>query len=339
MEYQKTTLDNGLRVISVSMPHTRSVSVNIFVGTGSRYESDAEAGISHFAEHMFFKGTERRPTAREISEAIDGVGGVINAGTDREMTVFWAKVARPHFALAFDVLVDIMRNSRMDATEVEKERLVVIEEINMLRDDPREWVDVLIDETLLPCQPLGRDVIGTKETVSSFDRAAVLGYIDRHYSPNNTVVSVAGNVDHSHVLELVQQTLGDWPSGNPGAWHPAVQKQAAPVCRVEWKKTEQAHFCLAVPALSSQDPDRFALDLLNVILGEGMSSRLFQEIREKRSLAYDVHSYVSHFLDTGAATVYAGVDPTRIEGALEGVIGELERLKDDLPEQEIVKAK
>src|SRR3990170_3853202 len=339
MEYQKTTLDNGLRVISVSMPHTRSVSVNIFVGTGSRYESDAEAGISHFAEHMFFKGTERRPTAREISEAIDGVGGVINAGTDRELTVFWAKVARPHFELAFDVLVDIMRNSRMDATEIEKERQVIIEEINMLRDDPREWVDVLIDETLWPGHALGRDVIGTKETVSSFDRARILGYIDSHYTPGNTVVSVAGNVEHEQVVEMVQQTLSNWAPGSIGFWEPAVRTQTAPVCRIGWKKTEQAHFCLAVPALSSRHPDRYALVLLNVILGEGMSSRLFQEIREKRSLAYDVHSYISHFLDTGAATIYAGVDPTRIEGALEGVIGELERLKDDLPEQEIVKAK
>ena len=337
--YRKTVLDNGLRIVSSFMPHTRSVSITIFVGTGSRYEKDTEAGLSHFIEHLFFKGTEKRPTARDISEAIEGVGGVINAGTDRELTVYWAKVATPHFDLALDVLADALLHSKFDPEEIEKERKVVIEELNMIRDDPREWIDVIIDEVIWPGQALGRDVAGTKETVNSFTRDDALSYLARHYTPRNTVVSVAGNVPHEYVVHAIEKALGGWKGGEPQTFAPAQNSQSAPRLRLESKRTEQAHLCLAVHGLSMLHPDRFVLDVLNVILGEGMSSRLFQEVREKRGLAYDVHSYVSHFLDAGAATVYAGVDPRRINSAIEAILSELRRLKDEVPDSELAKAK
>ncbi len=337
--YRKITLPNGLRIVNSFMPHTRSVSVTIFVGAGSRYESDAQAGLSHFIEHLFFKGTAKRPTAKAISEAIESVGGVINAGTDRELTVYWVKVAAPHFDLALDVVADTLLHSKFEPAEIEKERQVVIEELNMIRDDPREWVDVIIDEVIWPGQALGRDVAGTKETVSSFTREMSLDYLACQYTPSNTVVSVAGSVPHEQVVAAVSRALGDWQPGRPASFAPALDSQGSPRLRLEPKRTEQAHLCLAVPGLPMLHPDRFALDLLNVVLGEGMSSRLFQEIREKHGLAYDVHSYVSHFLDTGSVTVYAGVDPRRINPAIEAILGELNRLKDQVPESELTKAR
>lgn len=339
MEYQRTVLANGLRVASVHLPHTRSVSIVIYVGAGSRYERDHEAGISHFIEHMLFKGTTRRPTAKDVSEEIEGIGGVINAATDREMTYYWVKVARPHFDLALDLLTDMFRHSIFDPAEIEKERGVVIEELAMTHDSPQELVDLLIDETLWPSQPLGRDVGGSKETVSTFTRDLALEYFGSHYAPRNTIISVAGNIAHDEVLARVQDGWSDWQAPEPGTWFPAVDGQSAPRARVTFKRTEQAHLSLAVPGLSNHDPDRYALDLLNVVLGEGMSCRLFLEIREKHGLAYDVHSYVSHFQDTGAATIYAGVDPKKIHEALEAILGELDRVKRDLPEAELRKAK
>lgn len=338
--YERTSLSNGLRILTGPMPQTRSVTIAIFIGAGSRYENEPEAGISHFIEHLFFKGTERRPTALDISKQIEGVGGVLNAGTDRELTVYWCKVARPHFGLALDILVDALMNSKFEPNEIEKERQVVIEELSMIRDDPREWVDVVIDEVLWPDQPLGRDVAGSKETVSSFTRESAISYMKSHYAPTNTVIAVAGNISHQEVVESISGHLANWSAPAPAPWFPARNGQTVPRLRVEFKDTEQAHLCLAVHGLSSLHPERFALDLLNVVLGEGMSSRLFQEIREERGLAYDVHSYVSHFLDAGAATVYAGVDPKRVEGTIEAVLKELSRLKsEDIPPEELTKAK
>ncbi|HEX2174167.1 MAG TPA: pitrilysin family protein, partial [Dehalococcoidia bacterium] len=311
----------------------------VYVGTGSRYERDEEAGLSHFIEHMLFKGTERRPTAKEVSEAIERLGGVINAATDREATYYWVKVARPHFEVALDLLTDMFRNSRFDPAEVEKERGVVIEELAMTHDSPQDLVDLLIDEVVWPDQPLGRDVGGSRETVSGFTREMAVDFLRSHYTPRNTVIAVAGNVEHQEVVDLVDRWWDDWRAPEPAGWFPAVDGQTAPRSKVLYKRTEQAHFSLAVPGLSSRDPDRYALDLLNVILGEGMSSRLFLELRERYGLAYDVHSYVSHFLDVGAATIYAGVDPKKIDDALKAVLHELARLREEIPEDELHKAK
>ena len=338
--YQKTTLDSGLRVISSNMPHTRSACICIFIGAGSRYESAAEAGLSHFIEHLCFKGTQRRATAREISEAIEGVGGLLNAGTDRELTYYWAKVARQHYSLCLNVLVDMLRNSKFEPEELEKERKVIIEELNRCLDSPSERVDMLIDELVWPDQALGRDVAGSRETVSKLSREMVLSYLGSQYGPTSAVVSVAGNIDHDEVVASVAETFAGWPQATPRPWYPVEGEQASARSRVETRPTEQAHLCLAVPGVSLLHPDRFTLDLLNVVLGEGMSSRLFLEVREKRGLAYAVHSFVSHFMDSGAVTIYAGVDPQRLEGAVGAILGELAWLREErVPGLELTKAK
>ncbi len=322
------------------MPYTRSISMAIFIGTGARYERDEEAGLSHFLEHLLFKGTERRPTAKDISEAVEGVGGILNGGTDKELTVYSCKVAKPHFPLALDVLVDMLRHSIMESKEVEKERRVVIEELHMIQDDPRDWVDVLIDQVMWPDNPLGRDVAGTEETVNSFTREAALGYLTRQYAPQNTVVSIAGDFKHKEIVEQVEAALGDWTGGPPSPMFPAEEAMSSRRLEVSERPTEQAHFVLSLPAISSRHPDRYTLDLLNVVLGEGMSSRLFLEIREKRGLAYDVHSQVTHYVDTGASMVYAGVDPKRAEDTIKAVIEQLLIFRETaVPAEELTKAK
>ena len=321
------------------MPHTRSVCISIFVGAGSRYERAEEAGTSHFIEHLCFKGTDKRATAKEISEAIDGVGGMLNGGTDKELTVYWCKVARPHFRLALDVLVDMLRNSRFDGQSMEKERRVIIEELNMSMDSPTQRVNLLIDEVLWPDQPMGRDVAGSKETVSAISRQTLLNYRAHQYVASNAVISVAGDIGHEEVLDSVISAFDDWHQGVPRSWFSAQDSQEMPRFCLEHRDTEQAHLCLALRGLSYLHPDRFNLDLLNVILGEGMSSRLFLEIRERQGLAYDIHSYVDHLLDSGAVTIYAGVDLERIDSAIEAILAELCRLKDEVPESELTKAK
>jgi predicted Zn-dependent peptidase len=310
------------------MPHTHSVAVSLYVGAGSRYERDDEAGLSHFLEHLLFKGTEKRPTAREISEAIDGVGGMMNGGTDREYTVYYIKVAKPHLQLALDILFELARRPLIDPVEIEKERQVVIEELAMVADSPAQLADLLLDDILWPDQPLGRDVAGTPASVGQVSREMALGYLHSQYVPNNIVVALAGNIDHQEVVDSVWQSLGDWPSGSPSNWFPAADP-IGPRCAVRYKATEQAHICLALRGLPLNHPDRYALSFLSIILGEGMSSRLFLELREKRGLVYDIHSYASHFLDTGAFSVYTGVDPKKAVQALQVVLAELARLRDE----------
>ena len=337
--YRKSTLPNGLRVLTAPMPHTRSVSVSIYLGAGSRYETPPESGLSHFVEHLCFKGTKKRPTPRDISEVIDSVGGVLNAATDRELTVYYCKVARPHLELALDVLVDMLRRPLFAPKEVEKERKVIIEELAALADSPAQQVDILLDETLWPDQPLGRDVAGCEATVSAITRQMALEYLHRQYVPNNVVVSVAGAVEHEEVLDLINAALGDWPRGIPSGWFPAVNGQGSARTAVRYKNTEQAHMSLAVRGLSSQHPDRFVLDMLSVVLGEGMSSRLFLELRERRGLCYDVHTYTSHFLDAGALVIYSGVDPANAADTLKALLEQLAQVRDGIPDGELARAK
>jgi predicted Zn-dependent peptidase len=337
--HQKTVLNNGLRIISDTMPHTRSVCIGVFIGTGSRYETAEEAGVSHFIEHLCFKGTQRRATSKEVSEAIEGVGGMLNGATDKELTAYWCKVARPHFLLAVDVLADMLSHSRFDPEDIEKERQIIIEEINMSFDSPQHRVDLLIDELMWPGQPLGRDIAGNKDTVASLTRQDMLDYLAHQYLADNMVVSVAGDISHQEVVASLEEAFGDWQRGSSHRWYPADNKQYQPRFQVEQRDTEQAHLCLGLPGLSLSHPDRFILDLLSIILGEGMSSRLFLEIREKRGLAYAIQSYADHFLDTGSLSVYAGVDPKHLPTAIEAILGELNRLKEKTPEVELTKAK
>jgi predicted Zn-dependent peptidase len=322
------------------MPHTRSVTFSAYVGAGSRYERPDEAGISHFVEHICFKGTERRPSARDISEEVDNVGGILNGGTDREYTTYYIKVARPHFQLAADLVVDILRQPLFDADEFEKERKVIIEELASVADSPSQQCEVLLDSLLWPDQPLGWDVGGTEDTVSTMSRQEAMDYMGRQYAPNNLVISVAGDVEHEEVVNAVGALTADWALGRTVAgWYPAVNGQNEPRCGILYKKTEQAHISLAVRGVASTHPDRYAVSLLSVVLGEGMSSRLFLELREKRGLVYDVHSYVTNYLDSGSFTVYAAVDPEDGVEALQVMIQELSQLRDGLPRAELQKAK
>jgi len=337
--YQKTALDNGLRVITSTMPHTRSVCVSIFIGTGSRYETDPEAGVSHFIEHLLFKGTQKRATSREISTAIEGVGGILNGGTDREITLYWCKVAKPHFRLALDVLTDMLLHSRFDPQEIEKERQVVIEEINMSKDSPSQQVNMLIDQILWPGHPLGRDIAGSKESVTAMTRETMLGYLNEQYQPQNTVVAIAGNIGHRQAVTAVSRAMGNWTGRQPNRGYSAYEPKQGRRIHIERRDSEQTHLCLALPGLSLLHPKRFTLDLLNIVLGEGMSSRLFAEIRDKLGLAYSIHSYTEHLLDSGAITIYAGTEPKNLETIIKTILEQLNRLKEKPPESEISKAK
>ncbi|MBN1161269.1 MAG: insulinase family protein [Dehalococcoidales bacterium] len=337
--YEKAILDNGLRLITSPMPHTRSVAVNFFIGTGSRYESEAQGGVSHFIEHLCFKGTQKRPTPRDISSVIEGVGGMINAGTDKELTVYWCKVAQPHFLSALDVLADILLNSRFDPAEIEKERQVIIEEINMSLDSPAQRVSMLLDDVLWPGHPLGRDIAGKKETVAAMSREMILDYMAGQYQPQNTVVSIAGAIDQQEAVDAVTKATAAWKKGRTHAGYTPYMPGPGKRVLIEKRGTEQTQMCLALPGISMKHPDRFKLDLLNIILGEGMSSRLFAEIRDKLGLAYSIQSYSEHFLDTGDMVISAGVDNKNVTVAIKAVLAELARLKDGVPDDEINKAK
>ena len=337
--HQKTTLGNGLRVVTGEVPHTRSVSINIFVGVGSRHESDENAGASHFLEHLLFKGTTRRPDPEMISGPVEGVGGVLNAETEQEMTVYWCKVPRPYFAESLDLLIDLVRNPLMAAGEIERERGVVIDELAMIHDHPDYKVESLIDDMLWPNHPLGRDVGGTKETVSVLSRDMLVGHLDRYYAPTNTVISVAGAIDHDTVVSEVERLTGDWEPGTAPEWIPFEAKTRPPRVRMDFRRTEQAHLSIALPGVSLFHPDRYALGLLSVALGEGMSSRLFLELRERRGLAYDVHSGVSHFMDCGAFQIGAGTEPRRVYDAVDTIMAEVASIRDGISEEESDRAR
>jgi predicted Zn-dependent peptidase len=337
--YEKITLDNGLRLVMEDMPHTRSVAINFFIGTGSRYETDKQAGISHFIEHMCFKGTEKYPTSTDVSTVIEGVGGMLNAGTDKELTIYWCKVAEPHFYRALDVLADILINSKYDAGEMEKERQVIIEEINMSLDSPAQRVSMLIDDLMWPGHPLGRDIAGSRESVTGITREMMLEYLAAQYRPQNIVLSVAGAIDRPALVEAVSLAAARWPKVLPPLAYAPYQPGNGRRVLIEKRETEQTQLCLSLPGVSIVHPDRFKLDLLNIILGEGMSSRLFIEVRDKLGLCYSVQSYAEHFLDTGAMTVSAGVDNKNLVTAVKAILYELARLKEGIPEADLNKAK
>ncbi len=337
--YQKVTLDNGLRLLTAAMPHTRSVSISFFVGTGSRYETDKQAGISHFIEHVCFKGTKKRPTSAEICTVIEGVGGMLNAGTDKELTIYWCKVAQPHFASALDVLVDILVNATFDAKEIEKERQVIIEEINMSLDSPSQRASMLIDDLMFPGHALGRDIAGSKESVAAITRDMMLDYLARQYQPGNIVLSIAGDIDQMEVAGAVSRAVAGWTGQQSLIEYVPYQEKTGRKVLIEKRETEQTQLCLALPGLPLDHPDRFKLDLLNVVLGEGMSSRLFTEIRDKLGLAYSIHSYAEHFLDAGTVMLSAGVDNKNVKVAVRAILEELSRLRELIPEAELSKAK
>jgi len=310
------------------------------LAVGSRFEEDRIGGVSHFIEHLFFKGTRRRPTAKDIAEAIEGVGGVMNASTDKELTVYWTRVPSDRLELAIDVLFDIVSESRLVAQDIERERMVILEELKMYLDQPQDYVHSLFEQIMWPGHPLGRDIIGTVESVSSTSRDDLVDFLGGHYCLPNLVVGLAGALDEGVAVQMVSSRLTLPQAGNGTGYLPAPGPLERPMVRLLRKETEQAHICLGTRAVSYLDPDRYALDLLNTILGEGMSSRLFLELREKRGLAYDVHSYSSKHSDAGYFAVYLGVDPKKAEEAVHAVLAELRMVAElPVPELELTKAR
>ena len=339
MEYRKDTLDNGLRVITCHIPHTKSVSVLFFVTEGSCYETDKEAGISHFIEHMCFKGTNKRQSSREISEAIEGVGGLMNGGTDREITSYWCKLASQHFGLAVDVIADLLRNPLFRGEDIEKERQVIIEEINMSLDSPQQRAGMLLDELMWPGQPMGRDVAGSKETVYAITRQQMQRFLADYYVPNNMLISIAGDIEPGNALGIVEQEVGNWQRGKKPEYIISSAGQTHPRMQIEYRDTEQVNLIMGVEGLSIFHPDRFATDLLSMILGEGMSSRLFTEIRERLGLAYDIHSYAEHYRETGSFVIQAGIDPEHTAEAIRAVLDQIINIKDGISDYELQKAR
>ena len=337
--HQRVVLDNGLRILTSFLPQTRSVSMAVLIGAGSRYESDELAGVSHFLEHLPFKGTRQWPTAKEVSEVVEGVGGILNASTDREMTVYWCKVASLHFQQSLNVLTDMVLHPLLDPKEIEKERLVVVEELRMSKDHPNYRVDALIDEALWPDQPMGRDVGGSQESVMALKRQQIETYKEHQYGPANAVVTVAGNISNEEVVTSLEEIFRDWQPSESLPILPVQGTNGGPHVRIEQRKTEQAHVCIGLPGLAIDHPLRYALTMMNVILGEGMSSRLFLELRENRGLVYDIHSSVSYFHDCGSLVTYCGVEPKNCFQAIETILDQLGQLRDGVPQKELNKAK
>ena len=338
--HERATLPNGVRILTSRMSSVRSVSVALLCGVGSRFEDDAVAGVSHLIEHMVFKGTERFPSARIISEAIEGVGGVLDAGTDKQTTAYSAKIASQHFDLAMRVLADMVRHPLFEASELDKERRVIVEEINMYRDSPQEWVGVLADEALWPGLPLGREIAGSRVTVEAITRATMIDFWQRFYRPGNVVLSVVGDIAHGEAVELAMELYGSWEPAPIPPWTPSAPPTGMPRVLLERRPTEQTNLCLIMPGLSFEHPDYYALAVLNAILGDGMSSRLFLEVREQQGLAYDVSSAPMSYHDTGSFLIYAGVDPKRAAPAIRAILAELARLRDvTVPPDELQRAK
>lgn len=323
--FRKEVLDNGLRVITEKIPSVRSVSIGIWVDVGSRDEQAGEEGLSHFIEHMVFKGTRRR-TAEAISREIDALGGELNAFTSREGTTFYAKVLDEHVGQGIDLLADIFHHSRFDARDVTKEKQVVLEEIRMVEDDPEDYLHDLHTKNAFRTHPLGRPILGEVATIQALRRAQVLAFRNRHYRPSQVVISVAGNFSFRPVLKQLATAFGgSWGRG------PASSRRIPPTIargvHVRPKPLEQAHMCFGMKGLSQCDKDRYGVHVLNAILGGGVSSRLFQEVREKRGLAYSIYSSAMCFTDSGLLTVYAGARPDAAPRVMRLVLSELRRLQ------------
>jgi predicted Zn-dependent peptidase len=340
MDTHKHVLSNGLRLVVVPMPWLRSVSIAVFVNVGSRYESERTAGISHLTEHMMFKGTRARPKSTNITGELESVGGILNASTDKEITLYWAKAASEHLALSLDVISDMLRESLIRSFDVARERGVIAEELRMIADDPQDWVYVLADEALWPGHPYGREIAGSQETVAAFRRRHVREHIGRYYGPNNAVIAVAGGIDVGEVQNLVERHFSDWQPVAPIPPEPAPAFGSGGEWLLEDKKFEQLNVCLAFPGVSRNHPDRPALEVLTTVLGGGASSRLFEQLRERRGLVYDVGASSAHFRDTGSVIVSFGTEPQKGAEALECCVAEIDRLERRLVlDRELQKAK
>jgi predicted Zn-dependent peptidase len=337
--FERTTLPDGPRVISAQLPGARSASVAAYVLAGSRLEGPEQVGVAHFLEHLTFKGTARYPTTRALSEAIEGVGGSFNAATDRESTVYWARVPRREAARAMDVLGELVCRPALSAAEIDRERDVIIEEVRGYLDDPAEYCQILFQEAMFGSGPLGREICGDEAAIRDLRADRIVEFWSATYRPANTVVSIAGDLDHREAVDLAAAAFGRG-NGAVRGWEAAPGLPAGPRVRLGRRDTTQAQLCLGVPALRRDHPDAWALAVLNTVLGDGMSSRLFLSLVDRDALAYDVSSGIVEYADAGALVVSAGVDPERIPAALAALLLELGRLRDEpVPVEELAKAK
>ena len=337
--FERQTLPNGLRLLTAPVPQAQSVSCFVMLAAGSRYETRETSGIAHFAEHMFFKGTERRPTARDIAGEVDAIGGEFNAFTSKEYTGYYVKCAAEHRDVALDVLVDMLRNSKFDSEEIDREKGVIIEEMNMYFDTPRDFIGGVYEALLYGDQPLGWDIIGRKETVQGAERDTFLEYVDRWYKPERMVVGVAGRLDGDYVGSI-ERLLGDLEPEATGTPPALVQNGNSERIKIHRKDSDQAHLCLGVRSYPIVHPDRWALQLLSTVLGTGMSSRLFTEVRERRGLAYYVYAHNQGYTDAGTLYSQAGVDIKRSEEAVETIVEQFRRIAaEPVPAEELEKAR
>lgn len=326
MNYKKTTLPNGLRILTVPMKNTETVTVVIMIGVGSRYETEREAGLSHFIEHMMFKGTKKRPTTLDISETLDSIGGEFNAFTSSDRTAYYAKVDAKHINVALDVISDMFLNSKMEEAEIEREKGTIIQEINMIEDAPMMDVEIVLGNLLYKKNPLGRHVAGFKKTVSAFKRKDFIDYLNRFYVANDSVVCIAGKFNEKRTLNLAKKYFSGMKKGVKPKYEKVMENQKESELMIKQKNTDQTHFLLGSRAFDFNHKDRFALGLLSIILGGNMSSRLFIEVRERRGLAYHVRTSVDAFEDCGYLATQAGVNHDKLEITIETILNEYRKI-------------
>jgi predicted Zn-dependent peptidase len=338
--YERTTLSNGLRVLTAPLPHAQSVACYIMLAAGSRYEDASNRGIAHFAEHMFFKGTKKRPSSRDLTTIVDGMGGEFNAFTSKEYTGYYIRCAGAERDTALDVLVDMIRNSKFDSEELEREKGVILEEMNMYFDTPRDYVSSVYEELLFGDNPLGWETLGKRETIKSATRETFMNYLDHWYTPARMVVGLAGMVGDDLTPRL-EELLGDLSGNGAGSPVPAdVGRSTEPQVRLHTKDSDQAQICIGVPSYPLAHPDRYALQLLGTVLGTGMSSRLFLEVRERRGLAYYVYGLNSAYTDAGTLYAQGGVDIQRVDEAITVIAEQFRLMASELvPPDELEKAR
>lgn len=340
MQYEKLTLSNGLRVILAPMKEAATATVLITTATGSRYETKKENGLSHFLEHMFFKGTKKRPTALSISEELDQVGGEYNAFTSKDRTAYYAKVDAKHTEMALDIVSDIFLNSTLPAEEIDRERGPILQELNMYEDTPVRHIGDVFEMLLYGEHPLGWDIIGTRENIKGFKRADFIRYLNRAYVASNVVVGIAGNFDVAWAKEMIERDFSGMRTGKNPERKRIVERQKAPAVRLQKKKTDQTHFILGVRTFDFSHEDRYVLAVLSTILGGGMSSRLFMAVRERRGLAYSVHTGTDAYHDAGYLATQCGVEHENLEKTIRVILDEYRRIREEVvPEKELVKAK
>ncbi|MEX1061558.1 MAG: pitrilysin family protein [Patescibacteria group bacterium] len=340
MEFKKETLKNGVRLLTLPMPHLDSVTVIIGVSAGSRFEEVKNQGVAHFTEHMLFKGTKKRPNNRVIATELESMGAAFNAFTGQDITAYYVQAAAKNLGWGLDILTDMVFNSKFDPKEIEKEKGVIIEELRMNHDNPQDWVENLSLGQVFPNHPLGRLITGTEETIRGMQRNDFLSYLDGWYRSPNLVAIIAGNLSQKKALAQARGLLANLPKRSAAGPLEFTYKQKQAEVLVEERPTDQTHYILGVRGYPRSHPKREALELLVTALGGGMSSRLFEEIREKRGLAYYVGAASSEFSDTGVVMVRAGVNSQKSAEAIKVTVGELARLKEEaVPEKELAKAK